>query len=235
MKRGAIGGIALAETVLVTVWLVLLLAGIARDGTITTFEQALGQAARQDALFCLSYVNAALLTVGAVLLFAGLYVTFSGAASATSVMAVVFVPIYGVLNLVVYLSQVTVVPRLVTLYQQADSPAVAGMLLRQMLQQLPDSAILAVNVLAYAVLGIPSVIFGILLLRGATARKAAGALLALNGVVAILGFVGVVARSSALAFAGAAGSGLLFWLALFPLTWSFLRDGGTRTAGAIDR
>jgi len=222
MKSKLIGIVSLAETVLVTFWLVLLILGMANEGTISTFEQRLAQVAKLDMIFFLSYLNAALLTIGATMLFAGLYILCKSASPEWSTMAVVFVPVYCALNLFVYLSQITIVPQLLLLQNQTEYQALSGFLLRQMIQQWPGSVVQTVNLLAYAILGIPSIIFGLLLTRYGRAIRAGGILLALSGFVSILGFAGLLVQNSTLAFIGAAGSGALFWIALFPLTWDLL-------------
>lgn len=224
MKTKLIGMISSVETILVTLWLVLLILGVASEGTITTFEQRLAQVAKLDLVFYLLYINATLLTISATMLFAGLYVLSKSTCPEWSAIGIVFVPVYCVLNLFVYLSQITIVPQLLELHQQSQLQAMNSLLLRQMLQQWPDSAILTVNLSAYAVLGIPSITFGGLMLGYGKTMRVAGVLLALNGIIAILGFVGIVLHNAGLAFIGAAGSGVLFWLALFPLTWALLQE-----------
>ncbi len=68
-------------------------------------------------------------------------------------------------NLFVYLSQVTVVPSLIALRQQPEYQAAVDVLLRQVIQQWPESGAAFFNGLAYAMLGIPSLVFGALMFR----------------------------------------------------------------------
>jgi len=77
------------------------------------------------------------------------------------------------MNLAVYLSQVTVVPRLFQLQATPEYQALSQFLLRQAIQQWPDSMVSIVNNLAYAILGVPSIIFGVLMLivRSFLAKK----------------------------------------------------------------
>jgi hypothetical protein len=96
-------------------------------------------------------------------------------------------------------------------------------MLRQIIQQWPRSTISIVNNLAYAVLGIPSVIFGTLLLKSDSALRTGGALLALNGIACIAGFIGIAARITWLARGSVVG-GVLFLLSLVFLSWSFLQE-----------
>jgi hypothetical protein len=77
--------------------------------------------------------------------------------------------------------------------------------------------------LAYALLGIPSIIFGLLMFREKSPLKVAGALLALNGVACILGIVGFLARSAPLSLGTLAG-GVLFLLALVPMSLTVFKE-----------
>lgn len=105
------------------------------------------------------------LTLAAVALFAALYAWLKPIAPACAIIGLVFVPIYGVLNLVAYLSQVALVPALVALRADVEYVATADVLLRLTLQAWPASAMAFFNGLAYAILGIPSILFGFLLWR----------------------------------------------------------------------
>ena len=96
-------------------------------------------------------------------------------------------------------------------------------MLRQMIQQWPGSAVNVLNNLAYAILGIPSIIFGMVLSRRGRSTRLPGILLALNGVACIIGMVGVVLGSGLLAQGSIVG-GALFLLALIPLSMTFLRE-----------
>ncbi|MBN1919996.1 MAG: hypothetical protein JW892_02025 [Anaerolineae bacterium] len=108
----------------------LLITDMATTGRLETFEQVLTHAARLHGLFYATYLNVALLTVAAIALFAVLYAWLKPTAPGWIVIGLVFTPIYGVLNLVAYLSQVTLVPALVTLRLDPQYTAAADMLLR---------------------------------------------------------------------------------------------------------
>jgi hypothetical protein len=77
------------------------------------------------------------------------------------------------------------------------------------------------NSLAYAVLGIPSIIFGLLLYNSGRVSRSGGILLSLNGLAGITGFVGVVVKSTILA-QGVLAGGILFLLALIPISLGFV-------------
>lgn len=229
MKTRMLGVLALICLVFTTLWVTLLIYTMARTGPVETFEQALAFVAEPDGLFYLTYVNATLITLCATLLFAGLYDYFKPTAPEWSTFGLVFVPVYSVLNLFSYLSQITVVPRLLDFQRMPEYQAAASLLLGQMIQQWPDSAVAFFNNLAYAILGIPSIIFGVLLFKQSTVSLAgkstqlAGILLALNGVACIMGVTGLALRNGLLAWGSAVG-GVLFLLALIPLSLTFLRE-----------
>ena len=210
------GIISLVTLVLTVTWLALLIASLSGVGPLDTFDQVLAYAARLDALFYLSYINSALIVVPATVLFCVLYRQYYGADPYGSLVGLVFVPVYTALNLFAYLSQITVVPGLIAHRQQPEYQAAADVLLRQMIQQWPESGVAFFNGLAYAVLGIPAIIFGVLMSRHTPPLKLAGALLALNGVACILGVVGLLTRSDLLGLGTVAG-GVLFLLALIPM------------------
>jgi hypothetical protein len=220
LKRGTrlLGAVGLTCLIVTLVWLALFVYTTAARGTVETFEEALASVAQLDALEVLTYVNATLVTLSATMLFAGLYVLCREEAPLWAAMAASFVPVYGVLNTFVYLSQVTIVPRLAALRPASD------VLLGQMVQAWPGSAVNILNNLGYAALGIPSIIFGLLLPRIGASLRWGGVLLALSGVASIIGFVGVAAQSQALGLGSIVG-GVLFLAALVPLTVSWLREG----------
>jgi hypothetical protein len=223
MKTKWLGMVSLITLILVTLWVVPFILSIANAGPVQTFEQALAVAARLDVMFYLTYANATLFTVTGAMLFAGLYLYCNPIASEWCLVGLVFVPVYCTLNLFAYLSQITVVPRLLELQRMPEYQAVAILMLRQMLQLSPGSAVGVFNNLAYAILGIPSIIFGIVMVRqGTAAMRLAGILLGLSGVASIIGIVGVVAGDT-LAGMGSGLGGILFFLALLPLTWALLR------------
>jgi hypothetical protein len=216
IKTRLLGVLSLICLIVTVIWLALFIYETATQGPVGTFEQALASVAELDVLRYLTYANATLITVSATMLFAGIDVLCKKDAPFWSAMAVAFIPIYGLLNLFAYMSQITIVPRLVELRPASDA------LLAQMVQAWPGSAVNVANNLGYAVLGIPSIVYGILLARRATLLRAGGTLLALSGVASIAGLIGIVAGSAALS-TGSIASGALFLVALILLSVAWLR------------
>jgi len=215
--------VSLIALIVTVIWLALLIADTAVAGPPNTFEQVLAHVSDLDALYCLTYANAALTVLATTLLFAVLYLTCKTAAPELALLGLVFVPAYTALNLVVYLSQLTVVPALLTAYQQTQHQA-AELLLRQTIQAWPGSAISFLNGLGYAILGIPSIILGAILVGQRGLLRLAGVLLAFSGVACLVGLVGMLAGSELLGN-GLLVGGVLYLLALIPLNLAFWTGG----------
>jgi len=213
-----LGKLSLVTLVLTIFWLILLIYDIVRNGSVTTLEGAVAVVEKRDGLYYLTYINAAFITLAVTALFAGFYDQSCHTAKLWSTIAVVFVPAYTILNLFVYLSQITIVPRLFSIDSGIPVKVSGASLLGQMLQQWPGSIVSILNNLAYAVLGIPSIIFGILFYRR---THLGGILLALNGVACIIGFVGIIMDSRMLSIGSIIG-GVFFLLALIFLTRQLL-------------
>lgn len=96
--------------------------------------------------------------------------------------------------------------------------------LAQLGQQWPGSVVNVINNIGYAVLGIPSIVYGMLLHRARPPLGLGGILLGLSGVASIIGLVGHMVQSDAIS-AGSIVSGGFFLLALIPLSRGFLQEG----------
>jgi hypothetical protein len=212
--------VSLVALIVTVIWLVLLIADTASAGPLNTFEQVLAHVSDLDALFYLTYVNAALTVLATALLFAVLYLYCKTTAPELALLGLVFVPAYAALNLVVYLSQLTVVPALLTAHQQVQHQAAAELMLRQTVQMWPGSGVSFLNGLGYAILGIPSIILGATLFQQRGSLRLAGALLALNGIACLVGLIGMLAGSELLGNGSLVG-GALYLLGLIPLNVAF--------------
>ena len=212
--------VSLVALIVTVLWLALLIADTAGAGPLDTFEQVLAHVSDPDALYYLTYANAALTVLATTLLFAVLYLHCKTTAPELALLGLVFVPAYAALNLVVYLSQLTVVPALITAHQQVQHQAAAELLLQQTIQMWPGSAISFLNGLGYAILGIPSIILGAILLSQRGLLRPVGALLALNGMACLVGLIGMVTGSDLLGN-GLVVGGVLYLLALIPLNVAF--------------
>jgi hypothetical protein len=90
------------------------------------------------------------------------------------------------------------------------------------LQEWSGAAAEFVNLLSYALLGISSIVMGLLLKRKAAGLRAGSLLLAISGVLSILSLVGL-GTGSAFLTSMVIASGLVFLVALVLLVGYFLR------------
>ncbi len=199
MKTRTIGILTLVVAISTITWGVLFIVGEVISPRVLTLADRINAIESHFGLYLLNYTNAGLLTISCVAMLAGFFVYCRDENPVWAFVALVFIPIYGLSNVVVYLSQVFVVPMLLDLYHQAETTAVVETLLRLTLHTWSGSAAGFVNGLAYAVLGIPSIILGLLMYRKARELKIGGLLLAVSGVLSMIALLGMGIRNDALA------------------------------------
>jgi hypothetical protein len=199
MKR-KIARLALTEAALTLLWVVLMILGEAINGPVTTLDDALLRVQHIGLLHILTYANAIALTAVAVLLYFALHQHLKSDHPIMTTIGLVFVPVYGIFNLLVYGSQITIVPLLAA----RSAPALANWL-----QIWPQSPIAILNQVAYTLLGIASILFGIAFVRKDPAVRMAAWLLILNGAACILGLFGVLMGNPLLGMGSLIG-GVLF-------------------------
>jgi hypothetical protein len=224
MNPKTLGYLSLLLLGLTAAWLFLLIGDTVEAGPIVTFEQALEYVSRADWKFYLSYANAGLLTIVATIWMVALFLYCRPKLPAWIALAgLIFMPVYCTLNLFAYISQITAVPLLVNLHNSSAYRSGTEVALALIIQQWPGSLVAFFNSLAYAILGIPSIIFGLSLRGRSILLNLAGILLALNGAASILGALGVALHNSMLRN-GVLIGGVFFFLCLFPMSWVLLRN-----------
>jgi hypothetical protein len=171
-------------------------------------EDYVAWTAEPDLFYKLNYINVSVLTLGVVFFFTLLFRFLKQKTEGVALAGFVFVPIYGVLNLLCYSLQISQVPSMAlsALDHPESIPYVA-----QWIQANPASVIGFINGMAYAVLGIPSILYGYLLFTDSI--KFAGLTLLLNGVFCVLGMMGMMLDSKILAM-GIMVGGFLFLVSL---------------------
>jgi len=174
------------------IWMTLIILRQLSLPPVETLADQVAAIESQYGLFVINYVDAALITLFSVAMFASFYVYFHRQAPVWAAIALAFVPMYGLTNMLVYLSQVFVVPGLLVQYHNPQTAATAGMLLEQFIHEWPGSAAAFANGLAYAMLGIPSLIVGILLSHQLKVGiRMGGILMVLSGILSILALIGM--------------------------------------------
>jgi len=224
MKPKILGWLSLITLISVTLWLIVMIWDMATAGPLDSFQQVLAHTQKGDWKFTFTYLNAGIFTIGATALMGGIYTFVKSIFPEWSLVGLVFVPIYGTLNLIAYLSQITLVPALLVAASDPVMADTALLLLKLSLQLLPGSTVGFFNGLAYAILGIPSIIFGLALTKGDNRPlRISGWLLLLSGIASIFGIIGYFIGSNFLA-QGTLLGGVIFWLVLFPMTFGFFRS-----------
>jgi hypothetical protein len=220
MKNKKIGWIIIILITTTSLWIVLFALSQARTPEIVSIQDKILAIENQKTLYIANYLNAALLTLVTVFFTAAIFAHFKKKDSFWPMIASAFIPIYGLANLISYLSQVFLIPALISLFNDAETHPMAAALLELTIHTWPGSAIEALNSLAYAMLGIPFILFPLVWFRHSRPLVIGGILLAISGVLSIIAFVGLVAGFGFLMPVSII-SGITFYLALFPLAYCF--------------
>ena len=194
MKTRVVGILALAVAITTLVLAVIMAGGEVTATPATTLEEKIESLGDPGLLFYLAYVNAVLITILGVAMFAGFFAYYRDKAGLWSTIAFAFVPIYGLGNIIAYSSQVFVVPHLLDLYHQPETRMIAQVLLGLAIHNWYGTAIEALNILSYAILGIPSIIFAVIMFK-TKGLRVGSILLALSGVLSFVAVVGVATQN----------------------------------------
>jgi hypothetical protein len=158
--------------------------------------------------FRINYLNVSFLTLGVCFIFVLLFRYLKLKSRSLALAGLIFVPIYGIMNLVCYASQISLVPSMaMSALGNPDSVSEVS----RWIQANPDSIAGFVNGLAYAVLAIPSIIYGYLLKLDN--RKISGLTFILNGIFCLLGIIGMIFGSKILSM-GIMIGGFIFLVSL---------------------
>lgn len=221
MKTRILGILTVLVIVTTVLWLVILIPAQVSAPAVDVLHEKIAAMEPLGFVYYATYVNAALITIFDVALFAGLIQFCREEEPLWSTVAMAFLPIYGLGNLVAYLSQILVVPLLLRHYEAPGTRPVAEVLLGLILQDWPGSAVQALNGLSYAVLGIPSAIVGWILYRNVKGLRISGLLLIASGGLSFVALVGLATANYSLA-AATLVSGAVFLAALVLMARFFL-------------
>ncbi len=225
MKSRPISIVSIILAILTGIWILCMILLMQQQGSvIATFQDAYDFVKDPDGLFYLTYLNVVVLTIFDVVLFGMLYLYFKPVYPVMSLCGVLFVPVYAAYNMFVYISQVSVVQKIISVYEGVISKEVMNVLLGQFIQLWEHSTIAFINNYAYAILGIPSVLFGIAIYRMKQGlSKATGLILILSAFACLLGIIGIITGNQALSHGSAIGGGL-FFLSLIGISLIFWRN-----------
>ena len=128
-QHRTIGLLALAAAASTVLWVILMALSAASTKATATVEDKIQLIRADGQLYTAVYLNAALLTLCALLFMSGLYAYCRRKDKLWTAIGVAFVPLYGLANLLCYLSQVFVVPDLLDMHQQQETRQLATTLL----------------------------------------------------------------------------------------------------------
>lgn len=222
MKTKTTGALSLAVGLTTLVWSIMTFTEILSSETLSTLDEKIISLYEPGFFYFFMYVNAALITLLSVAMLAGFYHYCRDDAGPWPFIAIAFVPMYGLGNTVAYLTQVFVIPSLVLLHQAPATNEIAGILLGLMIHDWPGTAIEALNAVSYAILGIPQIIFGLIMYRKARGLRVGSILLAVSGGLSFMAVIGVAVNNTAMGMI-AIPSGFIYMLSLILIGIHFIR------------
>ena len=163
---------ALILFILTVIWVILTAISMSGIDPVWSNFDFVRWVADPDVFFTMNYVNVTFLTIVVIILFSYLFNYYKDQWRVATVAGLIFIPVYGIINLFCYSIQISIVPAMArtALENQEDVIRVS-----QFIQANSNSSVGLLNGLAYAILGIPSIIYGILLFR--SSKKFSGVLL----------------------------------------------------------
>jgi hypothetical protein len=221
MNKKTIGIISSIAIITNIIWIILMIAMEGNAPVFNSLAERISFIESKVILFKLSYLNAALLTIMGISFMTALFIYSKEKHIFWSTIAFVFIPVYGVLNLFSYLSQVMIIPPLINSYNQPGTRDIASVLLNLLLHAWQGSAVESLNGLAYAILGIPSIIFPILVMRKPVVLACGGVLLLISGILSVIAFTGTIIHNQYFTSVSVVG-GIFATLAHFPIAYHFL-------------
>jgi len=211
--------IAFVVLLLTIIWVIITGISMSQVQSSWTAIDYLKWVSQPDIFYIVNYINATILTVMVIALFTVLFSYLSEKNRIPALLGISFIPIYGVMQLICYSIQISVVPSIAT---NALSTSGDFLFAFQLIQSNSQTLIGFINGLAYSILGIPSIIYGYMLIKNL--KKRSGFLLLINGVLCIIGIVGYILDNTILS-AGITLGGIAFLISLIFM----ILDFGKRT------
>ena len=191
MNTKAIGWFSLS---FISVILILLLYGIFFGGGAVrheTVEQLVKYRLENSANSSFSFLVQIAVSLILTLLFASFYHYCKEKNNLLATIGVIFIPAYiGLVSIIAFL-HLSVMAKLIELYQLPEYEEAVTMILNQFLPGAGASAISRIGNIPYALLGISALIFGWIFTRDAKALKVAGYLIMFNGLGYLSGLGGI--------------------------------------------
>lgn len=197
------------------IWLILTGISMSQVESSWSDTEYLRWVSKPDIFYTLNYVNATIFTFIAIILYTVLFRYLYQKSKLLGLLGFIFVPIYGVLNLICYSIQITIVPSIAnhTLISSGDILFVS-----QLIQSRSGTLIGFINGLAYAILGIPSIMYGYMLINDT--KRLSGLFMLLNGISCIVGIIGSMIQNNIMS-KGIMLGGIVFLISLVFMVLEF--------------
>ncbi|MHA2226718.1 MAG: hypothetical protein ACXAC8_16015 [Candidatus Hodarchaeales archaeon] len=220
------GMIVLIDIISVSFWAISIVLDTFSTGSINTLDEAFNHVSNQTFFFFLNYINGVIFTLTTTVLFVGFYLHFHmKTRSPWLLLGLIFVPIYSLMNLFAYGSQITIIPMLLPLLEVTEYQNVIKVVILMLTQVYPGTIVNTINLAAYGILAIPSIIFARELMKQLQrAKKISGIILGLNGISCIVSILALVLLILPLAMISSMFGGFLTLMSLIPLEIGLIRE-----------
>lgn len=219
--------IVLLDLIFVSIWGISMVLDMITAGSVETIDQAFNYVTNPSIFYYMSYINAVLLTCVGTIMFVGLYLYYqSKENSILNVIGLIFIPIYALLNIFAYGSQITIIPVLIPYLEIVEYQNVAKFTIMMFVQNYPGGTIISIiNLCAYGILGIPTVIFAKNLIEETvTLKKVSGILLGLSGLFCFVSVGSIIILAYNIAGITSIIGGFLTLVAEIPLVISLFKE-----------
>ncbi len=221
-----LGVLLLIDILAVLVWAVSMVISTVSSGGIDTPDKAIAYVSNQDLSFFFNYFNAVILTVFGVFLFIGLFMYYLHQKKSFLLLVGLFtIPIYGLMNIFAYGSQITIIPALLPYLEIPEYQSTARFVILSLTQIYEGTIVSIINLSAYGVLAIPTSIVALEFVKeGSILKRIGGYFFLICGVFCFLSIGCLLFMEYSLAGFFSALGGYCTLFGQIPLAYAFLRQ-----------
>ncbi|MCG8402033.1 MAG: hypothetical protein MJA84_10595 [Firmicutes bacterium] len=220
--------VAFILMVFTIIWVILTGISMSQVKSSWSDTEYLRWVSKPDIFYTLNYINATIFTFIAIVFYTVLFRYLYEKSKLLGLLGFVFIPVYGVLNLICYSMQITIVPSIAnhTLISSGDILFVS-----QLIQSKSGTLIGFINGLAYAILGVPSIIYGYMLIKDM--KKLSVLFILLNGILCIVGIIGFMIKNNIMSN-GVMLGGIVFLISLVVMVLEF-RNNALESTSKVNK
>ena len=180
----------------------------------------------QNVIFFFNYFNALLLTIFGILVFTGLILYYYQRNQSFFVLTgLFFIPIYGLMNIFAYGSQITIIPALLSLMEIPEYEPTIKVVILLFTQIYEGTIVSTINLSAYGILAIPTILLSKeLLIESDNYRRLGGLFFLLSGVTCLISIGGLFLLEYSVAGVFSVIGGFLTLFGQIPLAYTFLKE-----------